>query len=104
MIIDCHMHLKGGDIERTEFTPADIVKVMDEAGIDRAVVFAICETTEDSIRRVRQALNLFPERFISFAYAIPSFQGNVLEQIKSALDKGFRGIKLIVVKHPFHPG
>ena len=44
MIIDCHMHLKGGDIERTEFTPADIVKVMDEAGIDRAIVFAICET------------------------------------------------------------
>ena len=46
MIIDCHMHLKGGDIERIEFTPADIVKVMDEAGIDRAIVFAICETTK----------------------------------------------------------
>ena len=94
MIIDCHMHLKGGDIKRTEFCPADIVKVMDEAGIDRAIVFAICETTEDSIRRVTEALKLFPERFIGFAYAIPSFQGNVLEQIKSALDKGFRGIKL----------
>ena len=94
MIIDCHMHLKGGDIERTEFCPANIVKVMDEAGIDRAIVFAICETTEDSINRTKRALNLFPERFIGFVYAIPSFEQNVLEKIKKAVDEGFCGIKL----------
>ncbi|MCD6364518.1 MAG: amidohydrolase family protein [Planctomycetes bacterium] len=94
MIIDCHVHLKGGDVDRTEYDAARIVSVMDDAGIDRSVVFAMCETTRDSARRVAAALQEFPDRLIGFVYALPSFADNVLDELKRAADQGCRGIKL----------
>ena len=35
MVIGSHCHLKHGDIAGTEYTPQQIVQVMDAAGIDR---------------------------------------------------------------------
>lgn len=94
MIVDCHVHLKGGDVDRTESGPGRIVGVMDAAGIDRAVVFAMCETTRAATERVAAALAEFPDRLIGFAYAIAGFDTNVVDDLKEAVDRGCRGIKL----------
>lgn len=42
MVIDSHVHIKGGDTYRREFDPDATVRMLDAAGIDRACVFSIC--------------------------------------------------------------
>ena len=44
MIIDSHVHLKHGDAKRTEYSPKTIVKIMNEVGIDKSIVFAMSTT------------------------------------------------------------
>jgi len=41
MIVDAHVHVKGGDVYRREFPPELIVKLMDETGVDKSIVFSI---------------------------------------------------------------
>ncbi|KKM85808.1 hypothetical protein LCGC14_1285330 [marine sediment metagenome] len=81
-------------MDRTESSPGKIVRVMDEAGIDRSVVFAMCETTRAATERAVAAMAEFPDRLIGFAYAIAGFDTNVLEDLAAAIDQGCRGIKL----------
>lgn len=95
MIIDSHVHLKHGDSERTEYSPEAIVKVMDEVGIDRSVVFAMSTTTRRSIEMAKEAIAKFPDRLIPYVYALPNYERRVLDEIDHALDKlDFKGIKI----------
>jgi predicted TIM-barrel fold metal-dependent hydrolase len=95
MIIDSHCHLKHGDKERTEYTPEVIVEVMDKAGIEKSIVFAMSTSTKDSIERAEVAVKKFPDRLIPYAYAIPNYERSVLNELETVLEKGlFRGIKL----------
>ena len=55
MIIDSHVHLKHGNAERTEYRPEEIVESMDQAGVGKSVVFAMCTTTPRSIEMAREA-------------------------------------------------
>ena len=64
MIIDAHVHLRHGDRLRTEYTPDDIVRVMDALDIAKSVVFAICCTTRRSIEFAAAARQAFPDRLI----------------------------------------
>jgi len=95
MIIDSHVHLKHGDAAATEYTPEQIVEVMDAAGIDRSVVFAMSTTTRRSVEMARAAVERFPERLIPYAYALPSYERPVIEELREAIaEMGSRGIKL----------
>ncbi len=95
MIVDAHAHLKHGDAGHTEYLPQQIIATMDAAGIDRAVVFAICTTPELAIEMARAAAEQFPARLIPFAYGLPSYSGNVLRLIERAVREfGFKGIKI----------
>ena len=95
MIWDSHVHLKHGDAARTEYAAEQIVEVMDDAGIDRSVVFAICTTTRRSIEMAAQAAAQFPDRLIPYAYALPSYERPVCDELEEALSaRGFRGIKI----------
>ncbi len=95
MIIDSHVHLKHGDAAATEYTPEQIVEVMDAAGIDRSVVFAMSTTTRRSIEMARDAVERFPDRLIPYVYALPSYERPVIEELREAIaGLGFRGIKL----------
>ena len=68
---------------------------MDAAGIDKAVVFAICTTSERAIEMARAAAVQFPARLIPFAYGLPSYTGNVRRLIDRAVrEYGFKGIKI----------
>jgi hypothetical protein len=95
MIIDSHCHLKHGDPARTEYTPEEIVETMDRAGIDRSVVFAMSTTTQRSIEMAQQAVELYPDRLIPYAYALPSYERPALADLDHAVTQlGFRGIKV----------
>lgn len=95
MIIDAHMHLKNGDIYRTEHTPEQIVSVMDKAGIDKAVVFAMCTNTRRASELAFEAVRKFPDRLIGFTYARPSYNKKVTDELIYALrELGSKGIKI----------
>jgi hypothetical protein len=95
VIIDSHAHLKHGDAAATEYSAARIVKTMDSAGIDKAVVFAMSTTTRRSVEMATAAVNQFPDRLIPYVYALPDYRRPVARDLEDALVKrGFRGIKL----------
>ncbi len=94
-IIDAHVHLKHGDEEKTEYSAETIIKIMDEAGVDRSVVFAMSTTTRRSIEMASEAADRFGDRLIPFVYALPSYERPVLGEIEEAIGNlGFRGIKI----------
>jgi len=94
-IIDSHVHLKHGDAGRTEYSPEEIVETMDAADIDRSVVFAMSTTTKRSIEMASEAVRKFPDRLIPYAYALPSYERPVIDEIDRAVATlGFRGIKI----------
>ncbi len=97
MIIDSHVHLKHGDAAATEYTPERIVEVMDAAGIERSVVFAMSTTTRRAIEMADHAVRRFPERLVPYVYALPSYERPVIDEVREAIeDLGFRGIKIHV--------
>jgi len=95
MIIDSHVHLKHGDAKRTEYSPKTIVKIMNEVGIDKSIVFAMSTTTKHSIEMAKEATEKFPEQLIPYVYALPNYERAVLKEIEEAILKfGFKGIKI----------
>ena len=95
MICDSHCHLKHGNRERTEYAPETIVRVMDEAGIDKSVVFAMCVSSAGATEFAHQAAQAFPDRLIPYAYAVPHIAEPAIVHVKHAIaDLGFRGIKI----------
>ena len=95
MIIDAHVHLKHGDIKKTEYSAESIIRIMDEAGVDKSVVFAMCTTTRRSIEMASRAAEKFKNRLIPFVYALPSYEKPVIAEIEEAIKYlGFKGIKL----------
>jgi len=94
MIIDSHCHLKHGDAEGTEYSADEIVEVMDAAGIDRSVVFAMQTTTRRSIELASVAVAKYPDRLIPYVYALPHYDRPVLPELQDALEGGFFGIKI----------
>jgi len=97
LIIDSHVHLKHGDINKTEYSPETIVYIMDEVGIDKSVIFAMSTTTRRSIEMAEDAVGKFPDRLIPYVYALPNYERAVIVEIEEAIKElGFKGIKLHV--------
>ena len=102
-IIDCHVHIKNGDIFRTEYTAEDILPSLDRAGIEKAVVFGMCFSPEEANERVLLECSKAPDRLFGFAYARPMYNRNVVEVIREGLDKGLKGIKIHKAETPLTP-
>jgi len=97
LIIDAHVHLKHGDVARTEYSPETIVATMDKAGIAKSVVFAMSTSTQRSIEMAESAVKRYPDRLIPYVYALPNYERPVIKEIEQALStRGFRGIKIHV--------
>lgn len=95
MIIDSHSHLKHGNREATEYRPHEIVAVLDEAGIDRAVVFAISCTTAASMAMGRRAIQGFPDRLSAYVFVDPSYHPLLHDLVDQAIaELGFAGVKI----------
>ena len=99
-IIDFHVHIKGGDIYRTETKAEEIIRIMDRAGIEKSVVFSICIDVSEGNLLTYKEVKKFPERLIGFATGMPAFNKNVLSEIERSISEyGFRGIKLLSLIH-----
>ncbi|MBE6559920.1 MAG: hypothetical protein E7662_02240 [Ruminococcaceae bacterium] len=93
-IIDCHIHVKGGDVFKTEHTAEQIIPVLDRAGIEKAVIFAMCLSPVEANEMVLRECAKAPERLFGFAYARPMYDRSVTSVIRDGLDRGLRGIKI----------
>lgn len=95
MICDSHCHLRHGNKERTEYTPQEIVDIMDQTGIEKTVVFAMCASSSEAIQMAHEAHKAFPDRLIPYAYALPHISESSLQQVEYALSElSFPGIKI----------
>lgn len=95
MVVDAHVHIKGGDKYRRQFPPELIVRQMDEAKVDKAVVFSICLPSRESNLLTRRAADAFPDRLIPFAHALPQEGQAAVEALEEAVSEwGFKGLKL----------
>jgi len=95
MIVDCHVHVKGGDKYMREFRPGQIIQCMEEAGIDKSVIFSICLPSRPSNQLTMDCYKAAPDRFIPFAHVIPEEGQGALDELQRCLDEdAMRGLKL----------
>jgi len=84
----------------TEYVADDIIKLMDESGIDRAVIVAFDMTTQYGVVMVTNEDvsglgSRYPNRFIPFASVDPSTGRAAVEELEHAIvDLGCKGLKL----------
>ena len=110
MIVDCHVHMradperKGGFLrtaERDIDSPEQILALMDESGVHRAIVFPTFELHPDN-DGLAKAVNMHPDRFIGFAWINPHDGEVAIQELEHlVLDQGFRGVKLHPLMHAY---
>jgi predicted TIM-barrel fold metal-dependent hydrolase len=94
-IWDCHVHVKGGDVFRREFSADQILHTMDFAGIERSVVFAMCKPARECTELTYRECQKAPERLIPFAHMVPTEGLLGHQEIRRAVtDLGFQGVKI----------
>ncbi len=102
MIIDAHAHVGHGRFK--SLSRDDLLRQMDENGVDRAVLVPV----EEQIVAFNHAGNVYvleqvrarPDRFVGFAVANPWFGQEAVRELEWALGEGLRGLKL----HPVYQG
>jgi predicted TIM-barrel fold metal-dependent hydrolase len=96
MIIDFHGHVGSMDSLGARSQPADMLSLMNHAGIDKACLFNICHGdaalgNELTARFVAS----HPDRFIGFAYVTPHYPEEIESVLAHAFDDlGMKGIKI----------
>lgn len=103
MIVDCHAHIEGLPGCSWQDPPEMMLRLMDEAGIDRAIVMTYVDAPGDfggydPIAYVADACARYPDRLWGFARLDPG-QGQKARDllVEAVTEKGFKGLKL----HPF---
>jgi predicted TIM-barrel fold metal-dependent hydrolase len=102
-VFDCHVHL--GDSSFVQryfpgqggFTGAGWVADMDEAGVDRSVIFPVVnphtDYSRDNDRMIEWAAE-FPDRLVPFIRLQPYFEERAVADVARYAARGARGIKL----------
>lgn len=94
MIIDAHVHIKGGDYARREFDAETTLTCARKAGIDYSCVFSICLPSYDSNELTRHTVQGH-DRLIPFAHVLPEEGIQARIELERAVEQlGFRGLKL----------
>lgn len=103
-VIDAHTHVGRGDEHygqqalwdrKTHFLGEDMVRLLDEVGIERAVIFGLGRPGfEDRVKPVLDAVQRFPDRFIGFFWANPHEPDSRTAFLRTAREYGLRGLKL----------
>jgi len=94
MIVDCHVHSSGND------KAIDILKAMDDAGIDAIFLFSYEYVTDPEklrpeLERLSRLCREAPDRLFPFALIDPRFP-NAPETLDYAVARlGFRGLKML---------
>ena len=101
MIIDCELYLLEFPVAGRVYTIPDLEEMLDEAGIDMAVLMPPITLQPDNHWMVEQ-INGNP-RFIPCAMHNPHFGAKAVSDLEIEVrDWGIRGLKLNPTKHGFH--
>lgn len=97
-IIDFHTHVDLNEAFGWFDPPESIIALMDEAGIDRAVIMTYVDapaTGEHPLQFIADAVKRFPERLIGFARMNPFYGKRSSDLLEQALtDLRFKGLKI----------
>ncbi|MFB6131642.1 MAG: amidohydrolase family protein [Salinigranum sp.] len=106
MIVDAHAHLDEVDAFGWEDTPEKLLRLMDGAGIDKAVVTTYADDPgpEDGVERLREYVDAHPDRFVGFPRIDPRYGDEAMEVFERAITEyGMRGLKLHPVSNLSNP-
>ena len=104
MIIDSHTHADEAPALGWIDPPEAILELMDEAGIDRAVIMTYIDAKDPSdLDYISDGIKRYPDRLIGYARihpGAPDATGLLEEAIRL---RGFKGLKLHPVSNLSHP-
>jgi predicted TIM-barrel fold metal-dependent hydrolase len=104
MIIDSHTH-----VDRVGWydPPETIIRLMDEAGIDKSIIMTYRDApdSEGALEYIAEAVQKYPDRLIGYARINPR-RGEKAQRLfeKAIKEYGFKGLKLHPVGNLCHPG
>jgi len=97
MIIDAHNHI--GERRDLQMSAERLVRLMDRAGVDKAVVFSFPKLWDNNY--VAHAVRQFPDRLIGFAGVNP-WDAGAAEEVRRGFERlGLRGLKLHPVRDSY---
>lgn len=106
MIIDFHTHVDEAPAFGWNDPPEKIVRLLDEAAIDRAVIMTYTDLPGSNPRALEyivQCANRFPDRLIPFVRLDPSYSEETPGLLKRAISLGIKGVKLHPTTTLAHP-
>lgn len=107
MIVDSHTHVDEAPAYGWFDPPEAIVRLMDEARIDKAVVMTYRDAPEPDERVIEylaEAVQRYPDRLIGYARMNPRYGDAAVALFDRAIrEYGMRGLKLHPVTYVMHP-
>jgi hypothetical protein len=107
MIIDSHTHVDEAPSYGWFDPPEAIIRLLDEAEIERAVVMTYRDAPgpeERVIEYIAEAVQRYPDRLIGYARMNPRYGEEAVELFDRAIrDYKMRGLKLHPVSYVMHP-
>lgn len=101
MIIDCELYLLDFLVAGRDYNILALESLLDEAGIDRAVLMPPVTMKPDNYWMVEQIKG--NPRFIPCALLNPHFGEKAVEELEIAVREwGIKGLKLMPTKHGYH--
>lgn len=101
MIIDCHNHIGEPWGTKDRQTADELLRKMDRAGIDKAVVFSFRYENFDN-KYTYEAVKKHPDRLIGFCMAAPWAVRDYEKVARREIEEyGFKGIKIHANAHSF---
>lgn len=103
MINDFHVHM-GKSSKGEVFTAEDLVRSMDQYGIERSGLSILNGTSCRELNdRTLAAVRQFPDRIVGYAYINPR-EENAKDEVRRCLETdGFRAVKFHSWKHGYFP-
>jgi predicted TIM-barrel fold metal-dependent hydrolase len=104
MIIDSHAHSDEAPALGWIDPPEAMLRLMDEAGIDRAVVMTYVDARDEApLDYISAALHRYPERLVGYARIHPAAERAEVLLERAVEERGFKGLKLHPVSSLVHP-
>lgn len=106
MILDAHAHLDESERFGWTDTPEELLALMDEAGIEKAVVTTYADEPGpvDGASRLREYVDAHPDRFIGFPRMDPRWGDEAIDTFERAIRGwGMGGLKLHPVSNLSRP-
>ena len=106
-MLDFHTHVDEAELYGWFDPPEKLVPLLDDAGIDRAVVMTYVDlpgSNPAALEYVAEAVARFPDRLVGFARLNPNYRVEAMAAVDRAVGElGFRGVKLHPTTTLAHP-